>query len=876
MKNAVLLFCFVMITLPGILIAQVPQSFNYQAVVRDGTGNVVVNQPVSFQMSIYSDSITGTLVYTETHDVASNSFGLVTFAVGSGTVVTGDFATIDWGSASHFLKVEADITGGTTYVDMGTVQLISVPYALHSKTSEDAFSGNYGDLTGVPTNVSAFTNDAGYIISPDDADADPANELQSLSISGNDLTISGGNTVTMPQTIYTAGIGINVTGNTITNIQPDQTVSITGSGASTVTGTYPNFIVTSTDNNTIYSAGSGLNLTGTTFSNTAPDQIVTLAGIGATTVTGVYPNFTVSSTDNVDDADADPTNEIQTLSLAGNTLTLSGSNNVSLSGYVDTLWKSNGTKIYNSNTGNVGVGINDPNGKMVVQGDAILTDSDPLFEVKDRTGATVFVVYPDSVRIFVGDDASKTNKGAFAVSGRNTAKQITNDFLLVTPDSSRVYTGDTIAGFGVENIGTGSSTSYMKLTPNNYFIGHEAGSFITSGLYNSFIGFQAGKSDTSGSYNVFLGYRAGYSNDMGFNNTANGNYALYSNKSGFNNIANGNYALYYNTTGQNNIAIGNYALYYNTYGYNNTANGNYTLYSNTTGYENTANGYRALYSNTTGYENTANGKSSLSFNTTGVWNNASGLQALMSNTSGSFNNGFGNKTLIYNSTGSWNTAIGNSAGFGASAVNFNQCTFVGGASYPVVDRTNVTMLGYGIADAQCTDNNQVLLGNTAITEIRAQVTGITAYSDKRFKTNVSEDIAGLDFIMKLKPVTYNEDPAMLHKIWGTPDSLVRNIDHSQIRKQRFIGFLAQDVEVAAKECGFDFPGIDVPRNDKEVYSLRYSDFIMPMVKGMQELNAKNDKFAETIKEQQKMIEQLQKENEVLKERMNNLEITSKK
>jgi hypothetical protein len=105
----------------------------------------------------------------------------------------------------------------------------------------------------------------------------------------------------------------------------------------------------------------------------------------------------------------------------------------------------------------------------------------------------------------------------------------------------------------------------------------------------------------------------------------------------------------------------------------------------------------------------------------------------------------------------------------------------------------------GVADAQCTSNDQILLGNTAITQIRAQITGITAYSDARMKFNVKDDVKGLDFIMKLKPVTYNEDPTVLHKIWGTPDSLLKNIDHSQIKQQRFIGFLAQDVEQAAQK-----------------------------------------------------------------------------
>jgi hypothetical protein len=213
--------------------------------------------------------------------------------------------------------------------------------------------------------------------------------------------------------------------------------------------------------------------------------------------------------------------------------------------------------------------------------------------------------------------------------------------------------------------------------------------------------------------------------------------------------------------------------------------------------------------------------------------------------------------------------LGYDAGYGTSGVNFTQCTFIGDNSYPTHACTNVTMLGYGIADGQVAYasptayQNQIAIGNTAVTRIGGQVVWST-YSDARFKTNIKDDIAGLDFILKLKPVTYNERPTELHKIWGTPDSLINKIDHSDIEKMRFIGFVAQDVEKAAKECGFDFPGIDIPKNDKEVYALRYSDFIMPMVKGMQEQQKQIENYELRIKNLELSIGLLTEENENLK------------
>ncbi|OFX35717.1 MAG: hypothetical protein A2X08_12075 [Bacteroidetes bacterium GWA2_32_17] len=757
MKKPIL--SIICIAISYLTFAQSPQSFQYQAVVRDVNGVALINQPVDFQLSIIPGLPTNPAEYVETHTgLSTNAFGIVTLIVGGGNT-TDNFASITWGSAPHFLKVEADM--GTGLLDMGTTQLLSVPYALYSETA-----GNV--------------------------------------------------------TMYTAGNGISIAGNVITNIAPDQPVAITGTGATSVTGT--------------------------------------------------YPNFTISSTDNVNDADADATNEIQVLSISNDTLYLSNGGSVFIGNYSDTLWKKSGTDIYNTNFGNVGVGINNPSGRMVIQGSPTALATDPLFEVKNSLGQSVFVVWQDSVQVYINDDAIESNRGGFAISGRNMSKAFTNNYLKVTPDSSRIWTKDTLAGFGVQNINGANKTSYMQLTPKNYFIGHESGLNISSGRYNNFFGYQAGYSDTSGCYNVANGYQALYSNTTGgYNvangymslyanntgqsntsngyqslysntigsaNTANGLLALYSNTDGSCNTANGNQALYSNTNGSYNTANGAYSLLFSTTGTSNTANGTRALYSNTSGSENTASGTWTLYSNDIGYDNTASGAYSLYSNTTGYFNTADGVSSLYSNTTGYYNAANGYRALFYNTTGTSNTAFGFNAGSGAIGVNFNQCTFIGSSSYPIVARTNVTMLGYGITNAQCTGDNQVCIGNTSISSIRAQVTSITAYSDARFKTNIKDNVAGLDFILKLKPVTYNVRPTELHRIWGTPDSLLRKIDHSEIEKIRFIGFLAQDVEKAAKENGFEFPGIDIPKNDKEVYSLRYVDFIMPMVKAVQELNEK--------------------------------------
>lgn len=405
-------------------------------------------------------------------------------------------------------------------------------------------------------------------------------------------------------------------------------------------------------------------------------------------------------------------------------------------------------------------------------------------------------------------------------------------------------TGDNNTAVGLEALQSNTTGS------NNTALGLQALWKNTTGSNNVAIGEEALLENTTGFENVGIGYRALLSNTTGTANVAIGPYALNTNTTGLSNVAIGHSALTSNLTGIRNIGIGTESLFSNTSGNNNIAVGYRTLYSNTTGNYNTAIGFAALNSNTNGYNNIAIGTQALNSTTTGPRNVSIGDFACRDNTTGYNNVAIGYSALETNTVGIYNTCVGFDAGNGGTpGCNLNYCTIVGALSYPQVTRNNVIMLGYMIGNAQCTGNNQVLLGNTAITQIRAQVTGITAYSDQRIKYNIKEDVKGLEFIMKLKPVTFNENPEIMHKIWGTPDSLLKTLDHSDIMKRRQIGFLAQDVEKAAKECGFEFPGIDVPSNEKEFYKLRYTDFIMPLVKAVQE--------------QQEQIQFLNKQIEIL-------------
>jgi len=111
------------------IVAQVPQRLSYQAVIRNTSNVLVANQAVKMKISIIQGSSTGTVVYSETHSATTNGNGVVSVEIGGGTVVSGSFAAIDWASGPSFIKTETDPAGGTNYTLIGTVQLLTVPYA---------------------------------------------------------------------------------------------------------------------------------------------------------------------------------------------------------------------------------------------------------------------------------------------------------------------------------------------------------------------------------------------------------------------------------------------------------------------------------------------------------------------------------------------------------------------------------------------------------------------------------------------------------------------------------------------------------------------------------------------------------------------------
>lgn len=140
--------------LPFLCIGQTPEAIHYQAVARDGNGQLLSNQSLAVRLSVKANGPAGTTVYQETHSANTNDFGLFTLLIGQGNPSTGTFTSITWGTSSYFLKVELD--AGNGFVDLGTTQFVAVPYALYAKEAGNGGS-TYQAGTGLDLNGQTFS-----------------------------------------------------------------------------------------------------------------------------------------------------------------------------------------------------------------------------------------------------------------------------------------------------------------------------------------------------------------------------------------------------------------------------------------------------------------------------------------------------------------------------------------------------------------------------------------------------------------------------------------------------------------------------------------------------------------------------------------------
>ena len=230
MKNILSILGAVLIT--ATFWAQSPEKMSYQAVIRDASQNIIVNQSVGMQISVLQGGASGFPVYVETQTPTTNTNGLITLEIGAGNVSLGTFSEIGWLEGPYFIKTETDPEGGSNYTITGVSQLLSVPFALHAKTAEtvenlviagdeevfanwdkntdDDFSGDYNDLENLPV-----------IITTEQTEAIDANTLK----------------ITNVQADWTATEGNSQIVNKPINIDDDKLDDVTLTGDQTIEGT---------------------------------------------------------------------------------------------------------------------------------------------------------------------------------------------------------------------------------------------------------------------------------------------------------------------------------------------------------------------------------------------------------------------------------------------------------------------------------------------------------------------------------------------------------------------------------------------------------------------------------------------------------------
>ncbi len=307
--------------------------------------------------------------------------------------------------------------------------------------------------------------------------------------------------------------------------------------------------------------------------------------------------------------------------------------------------------------------------------------------------------------------------------------------------------------------------------------------------------------------------------------------------SGFGSVGIGAAALA-NNTGVENVAVGYRVLQRNSTGAYNVAIGGSAMNGNVDGSNNVAIGQTALTANLDGSENIAIGSGALVSLTTNTINLAIGRNALASATNAYANIALGAESLQGVTTGAHNLAIGHGAG--ATMTGENDVTIVGAHADGVAGIFNAGAFGSG---AMVDGGNKIRLGNVLVEEVETQFAYVTV-SDKRFKFNVQDDVRGLDFITRLRPVTYNFDTEKLDAYMnaGNKNFDPSKQDYSASKNIRRTGFLAQDVEAICKELDYDFDGIHAPKDETGKYTVAYSQFVMPLVKSVQELNTKVTKL----------------------------------
>lgn len=575
------------------------QGFSYQAVVRDANGNPIEQQAVVIRFTLQNTD-GETVYYTETHSATTSPQGIFSLTVGGGENPEGDFSQIPWGSNEIEMKVEVDIAGNSQFVEMGVSRLNAVPVSLFAldgnpgPQGEPGVQGEKGDQGNPGADGRTLLNGT-------------ANPTAAAGVVGDFYLNTSTSTLYGPKTAS----GWPASG--VLLIGPKGDTGNPGADGISIQwlGTLTTEPSGATLNQAYYNSADGKSYvyTGTTWSQMAQDGQDGQDGTanlpaGSAGQSLVYSggtwtassNIFTSTASNVGIGNAIPSVKLDVTGDIRASGKLVGSNLVvgqqvtdpdeplfvvrnSLDKIVFAVYES-GVRMYVDSDG-----AKASKGGFAIGGLTPAKESGSIYEY--------FRVTPDSVRISIDEattpSGGKTSKGGFAVGGLTPAKKGTapEEYLRVTRDSSRIYVNTesgvksgTKGGFAVGGLTPAKQNggSFMFLTLDNYFIGHESGVNTvpgtgSAGRFNTFFGYQTGIDNITGHSNVFIGNKSGFNNEghptdqnLGSRNVFLGFEAGYSNTLGSDNIMLGYQSGYNNTTAGNNVCLGTGA------GFSNKAN----------------------------------------------------------------------------------------------------------------------------------------------------------------------------------------------------------------------------------------------------------------------------------------------------------------
>jgi hypothetical protein len=744
-KNATKLLSFIFFLLSFNLFSQ-PQGFNYQAVVLNASGNVVASHLVGFRFSILDSG--GSSAYTETQSATTNAQGMVSLVIGAGTLVSGDFTTIDWSVGGYSLKVEMDPAGGTNYTLTDTKLLQSVPYALYAM----------------------------------DADADSTNELQTLSVEGTNLSISKGNAVPFPAGSYlwteSGGNIYRDNGNVgIGSITPIGKLEVKGDAAQndevplfevkrqdgySVFAVYPDGVRINVQDLPGKGSKSGFAVGGFNpakgftgeFFRVTPDSVRIYINDSAK---GSKGGFAVGG---INPAKA---NLKEYLRVTRDSTRVYIADSLANGFSVSNIQNGRFDNLMDLTTFNYFIGHQ--SGKKTKAVGMYNGIYNTFFGYQTGLNNTsgfnnIFIGYKAGYNnttgpynIFIGNKAGFNNQAGWnntfigESSGTGNTNGRYNTFLgyktgIVTDTAFyNTYIGCHAGywNYGSRNTyvgyGTGMTGATFGNGSRNSYLGCFAGLATTSGSDNSFFGTSSGRRTLTGSRNVFAGVNSGFMNERGNNNVFIGYLAGYTNiggttvpadpTGGSSNVFVGSEAGYKNYTGKEGTFVGCQA------GYNNTTSGN-SFFGFQSGYTHSLNGGNTFIGHQTGYSSTSSSNNTyLGYhagyaNQTGAQNVYLGSYAGQSGTAGSYNVLIGTYAGM-NAAGSGNIMIGRSSGSTNTAGNNN--VFLGyyagqnetGSNRLYIDNSNTTSpLIYGEFDNNLLKFN----GDVQVSSTSTVVTGI--------------------------------------------------------------------------------------------------------------------------------------------------------